>query len=117
MRRKKGALVPLEISILAACINLALSGLKESHGFLIAKQIGDQQGARMLTSHGTLYKALGRMAKAGLLESRWEDPVIAAEQSRPRRRFYRVTAEGQTAFRVATAPTPRPTGASVTALV
>ena len=71
----------------------------------------------MLTSHGTLYKALGRMAKVGLLESRWEDPIIAADESRPRRRFYRVTAEGQVASRAARAPAPRPAGASVTALV
>jgi DNA-binding PadR family transcriptional regulator len=117
MRRKKGALVPLEISILAACFGLKSGGAQEAHGFLIAKQIGDQRGARMLTSHGTLYKALGRMAKAGLLKSRWEDPVVAAGESRPRRRFYRVTAEGQAALRTAETRQLKAPGVSVTALV
>lgn len=35
---------------------------------------------RLLTSHGTLYKALGRLADAGLLETEWEDP----KKRRPR---------------------------------
>jgi PadR family transcriptional regulator PadR len=98
MRRKKGVLIPLEMAILAACLDLKTRGAEEAHGFLIAKQIGDQSGARMLTSHGTLYKALGRMEKTGLLKSRWEDPVVAANESRPRRRLYRVTVVGVTAF-------------------
>ena len=104
MRRKKGALIPLELSVLAACLDLKMQGSAEVHGFLIAKKIGDQTGAKMLTSHGTLYKALGRMEKTGLLKSRWEDPVAAATESRPRRRLYRVTAEGASAIDTATAP-------------
>ncbi len=108
MRRKKGELIPVELSILAACLDLKSRGLEESHGFLIAKQISDQNGARMLTSHGTLYKALGRMEKAGLLKSNWEDPVAAAEQSRPRRRFYRITAQGLEAFNAARAQQAQP---------
>ena len=58
----------------------------------------------MLTSHGTLYKALGAQEKAGWLKSKWEDPIIAAEESRQRRRYYRMTAEGQIAFDGASAP-------------
>jgi DNA-binding PadR family transcriptional regulator len=108
MRRKKGALVPLELSILAACLDLKLLGVEEAHGFLIAKQIGDQSGARMLTAHGTMYKALGRMERTGLLKSRWEDPALAASESRPRRRFYRVTAQGAIAFDASTAHNKQP---------
>ena len=78
MRRKKGALIPLELSVLVASLDLKTRGVNEVHGFLMAKQIRDRKGARMLTAHGTLYKALGRMEKAGLLKSRWEDPVAAA---------------------------------------
>ena len=107
MRRKKGALIPVELSILAACLGLKSRGVEESHGFLIAKQISDQKGARMLTAHGTLYKALSRMEKAGLLKSRWEDPVAAADEARPRRRFYQITAEGQAAFDAARAVQPQ----------
>lgn len=68
------------------------------HGFLIAKEIKEREDARLLTAHGTLYKALDRMQKAGLLESDWEDPVAAAREGRPRRRFYRVTAAGEAAL-------------------
>ena len=107
MRRKKDTLIPVELSILAACLGLKSRGVDEVHGFLIAKQISDQQGARMLTAHGTLYKALGRMEKAGLLKRRWEDPVAAADEARPRRRLYRITAQGQAAFDAARAPQPQ----------
>ncbi len=47
------------------------------HGFMIAKKIEERGDARMLTAHGTLYKALSRMEEAGLLDSGWEDPLIA----------------------------------------
>jgi DNA-binding PadR family transcriptional regulator len=33
----------------------------------------------------------------GLLSSRWEDAMVAAEQNRPRRRFYSLTAAGDEA--------------------
>ena len=35
----------------------------------------------------------------GYLERRWEDPQVAAEDGRPRRRFYRVTIVGERAAR------------------
>lgn len=117
MRRKKGALIPLELSVLVASLDLKTRGVNEVHGFLMAKQIRDQKGARMLTAHGTLYKALGRMEKAGLLKSRWEDPVAAADEARPRRRLYRITAEGQAAYEAATTPQPQPHSASERAAI
>ena len=98
MRRKAGTLLPLELSIVGALVERRLRGQDEAHGFLIAKEMLDREGARLLIAHGTLYKALGRMERAGLLESRWEDPMVAADAGRPRRRFYRVTAAGQSAF-------------------
>ena len=98
MRRKKGELLPIEIAVLESGMILRARGIQAFHGFLIAKEIKNQKEARMLTAHGTLYKALGRMAKAGLLESTWEDPLISAEQNRPRRRFYEVTASGEAAL-------------------
>ena len=97
MRRKPGALLPLELSILEVGLDLRSRGVPEYHGFMIAKKIQEREGARMLTAHGTLYKALDRMERAGLLTSRWEDPMIAAEEKRPRRRLYQVTAAGQQA--------------------
>lgn len=98
MRRKKGTLLPLEVSILQCGIDLAVRGAPRFHGFMIAKEIKDREDARLLTAHGTLYKALDRLQKSGILESEWEDPLVAAQQRRPRRRLYRVTAAGEAAL-------------------
>ena len=98
MRRKPGSLIPIEVSILEAGIGLRAEGTAQWHGFLIAKEVKEQQGARLLTAYGTLYKALDRMERAGYLGSQWEDPRQAAAEGRPRRRFYRVTAAGETAL-------------------
>lgn len=94
MRRKPGAILPIEESILRAAIG---SGA-EFHGFEMAKQLQEIDDARRLTAHGTLYKALSRMETAGLLESRWEDPQLAADEGRPLRRLYRITGAGEVAL-------------------
>jgi PadR family transcriptional regulator len=95
MRRKEGALVPLEVSILEAALELRSRGVSEAHGFLLAKHIRDGRQARRLTAYGTLYKALDRLERAGYLASRWEDPQAAADDGRPRRRHYRITMSGE----------------------
>ena len=97
MRRKPGTLLPLEIAILDAGITLRERGSAEFHGYLIAHEIRERDGARRLTAHGTLYKALDRMRQAGLLTSRWEDPQLAADEHRPLRRLYEVTLIGEQA--------------------
>jgi len=91
MRRKPGALIPIEESILVAAMHLHGRGVEEFHGFRIAKEIKGKRSARHLTGHGTLYRALARLERLGFLESRWEDPMVAAEEGRPRRKFYRLT--------------------------
>ena len=98
MRRKPGTLLALELSIIGALLDLQRRGQGEAHGFLIAKEMSDRDGAKLLIAHGTLYKALGRMERAGMLESRWEDPVLAANEGRPRRRFYQPTIAAESAF-------------------
>jgi DNA-binding PadR family transcriptional regulator len=98
MRRKSGELVPLEVSILEASVALAGRGIAEAHGFQLAKEIRDGDGAKRLTAYGTLYKALDRLARVGYLASRWEDPHVAAQDSRPRRRFYWTTTVGEVAL-------------------
>jgi DNA-binding PadR family transcriptional regulator len=118
MRRKTGTLVPLEVDILAASAELRRSGQPEAHGYELAKVVRDVRDARRLTAYGTLYKALSRLERDGLLASRWEDPLAAAAASRPRRRFYRLTLEGEGALsdaRVAEAdaPIPRPAAMAV----
>lgn len=97
MRRKPGTILPLEAAVLSAAVDLEAAGTHRFHGFLLAKHLREAEGARSLTAHGTLYKALARMETAGLLTSEWEDPDVAAEDGRPRRRLYRITANGRAA--------------------
>jgi DNA-binding PadR family transcriptional regulator len=73
---------------------------------MIAKELKDREDAKLLTAHGTLYKALDRLQKAGHLESEWEDPLVAAQEGRPRRRLYRVTAAGEAALVKSREPAP-----------
>ena len=103
MRRKPGALLPIEEAILSAGLDLGRIGVKEFHGFAVAKRMKDIGEAHQLTAHGTLYKALGRMETAGHLQSRWENADLALEEGRPRRRLYRVTGAGERALAVARA--------------
>jgi PadR family transcriptional regulator PadR len=98
MRRKAGAVLPLEASVLAAAVSLAKAGTSEFHGFELAKRLRDDGGRSTLTAHGTLYKALSRMEKAGWLSSVWEDLESATAESRPRRRLYSITANGRVAL-------------------
>jgi len=107
MRRKPGTLVPIEVSILAAGVALALAGEPEFHGYGVARELKEREEARRLTAHGTLYRALGRLEEAGLLSSRLEAAEIAAAEQRPRRRLYRVTAEGEAALAAARAALPQ----------
>ena len=95
VRRSPGQIMPLELDILDAGMSLqAEEG--SFYGFLLAKRIA-QEAEGSLLAHGTLYKALTRMATAGLLEPEWEDSAIAEADGRPRRRLYRVTGEGELA--------------------
>jgi len=97
MRRRTGSLVPLEVAILDALAELRRQGLAEAHGYLIASTLRDAGEARRLTAYGTLYKALERLEEYGAVDSRWEDPAAAAEEARPRRRYYRITLVGDAA--------------------
>jgi PadR family transcriptional regulator, regulatory protein PadR len=101
VRRKPGALVPLELAICEVAAKLRRRGSGEFHGYEIAKLLSETADTRLLTAYGTLYRALGRLEKMGLLESRWEDPEIPARESRPGRRLYTLTSAGETALREA----------------
>jgi len=47
---------------------------------------------------GTVYPALRRLEKAGLLEAAWEDAAEAHSDGRPRRRTYALTPAGARAM-------------------
>ena len=99
MRRKAGALVPLEQAICAAAAALRRRGIDEFHGYELARQLADDAERRLLTAYGTLYRALARLEDMGMLQSRREDPDIAARENRPGRRLYTITALGEVAAR------------------
>jgi DNA-binding PadR family transcriptional regulator len=107
MRRKAGSLVPLEVAILDALIDLRRRGTAEAHGFLIASSLREIGDGRRLTAYGTLYKALDRLAESGAIDRRWEDPEIAAIEGRPRRRYHWITLAGEAA-RADAGPVRRP---------
>lgn len=64
---------------------------------------------------GTVYPALSRLERDGLVRSSWEDPVKAHRDRRPPRRYYRLAPEGRRALDAALAglqlTTPRPSRA------
>jgi DNA-binding PadR family transcriptional regulator len=107
MRRKPGSLVPLEIAICMAAAALRRRGIDEFHGYELAKQLSDIRDRRLLTAYGTLYRALARLETMGLLESRREDPTVAAQENRPGRRLYTLTALAESVVRQSSAPRRR----------
>jgi PadR family transcriptional regulator len=102
MRRKPGAILPIEQAILRAAIRLWRTGSAEFHGYDLARHVAEDSERRSLTAHGTLYRALARLQTMGFLDSHWEDPQIAARENRPGRRLYVLTGNGVTAAQEAT---------------
>ena len=98
----------IEEGILDVALTMKAKGSPNFHGFAAAKLIQTNRDARRLTSQGTLYKALGRLERAGLLASEWEDADTAAAEGRPRRRLYHVTDLGERALAMARAQRPLP---------
>lgn len=103
MRRKPGTLVPLEVEILKVAVARAATDQAEFHGFELAKLIAENERSGTLLAHGTLYKALNRLAESGMLTSDWEEAAIALSDGRPRRRLYRITIRGEQAAAAAVA--------------
>jgi DNA-binding PadR family transcriptional regulator len=97
MRRKPGALVALEVDICTCAAEMYRAGEKEFYGYEIAKKLAALADRRSLAAYGTLYRALARLQDMGLLDSRWENPLIAARENRPLRRLYALTRKGHVA--------------------
>jgi len=73
------------LSITAVCVLQAIAG-----GYQYGFDIIDQTGL----PSGTVYPALGRLERDGLVKSAWEDAQGAHSEGRPARRYYRLTAPG-----------------------
>jgi DNA-binding PadR family transcriptional regulator len=80
MKRPKRALGNMQVQILEAVAR----GV--GHGFDIMDETG--------LASGTVYPALSRLERDGLVRSRWENVRIAHQEKRPPRRYYEVTTEG-----------------------
>ena len=104
-RRKAGVLIPIELSILETAASSLSASDGWLHGYALAKRMAAAKDSDRLTAHGTLYKALGRLAESGMLESQWEDADAALAEGRPRRRLYRITGLGQKTLVEQSAPT------------
>jgi PadR family transcriptional regulator PadR len=80
---------------------VSAKGLKVLHTFVEAgnrELSGADIAERIGILSGTLYPILIRFRSAGWLKDRWEDDE-PAELSRPKRRYYKLTAAGQAAYR------------------
>jgi len=65
-----------------------------ANGYEYGFDIIDQTGL----PSGTVYPALSRLERDGLVRSAWEDEAAAHAEGRPARRYYRVTAPGARAL-------------------
>jgi DNA-binding PadR family transcriptional regulator len=65
----------------------------EKHGYAMMKEVADQTAGRTRLGPGTLYGAIKRMVRIGLIEEAGErpDPELHDE----RRRYYRITINGR----------------------
>ena len=78
---------------LTTTTKMVLKTLLDHGGELSGSQIRDKAHSWVLFS-GTIYPILSRLERAGWLESRWEE-IDPKEEKRPRKRFYRVTENGE----------------------
>lgn len=108
MRRKEGQLTPIEVALLRAAVELHGKGEPEFHGWQLARARQQAERLSQPMALGSLYRGLERLHDFGYLDSRLEDPAAAEAERRPRRRFYRVTAEGRRALARADAPATAP---------
>src|SRR3990172_3421766 len=81
MKRKQRSLGNVQVQILEAVARGVV------HGFDIMDETG--------LPSGTVYPALSRLERDGLVRSRWENARIAHHEKRPPRRYYEMTAEGR----------------------
>jgi DNA-binding PadR family transcriptional regulator len=81
------------LSITAVSVLHAIAG-----GYQYGFDIIDQTGL----PSGTVYPALSRLERDGLVRSAWEDQLHAHAEGRPARRYYKLTAPGVKALAEAT---------------
>ena len=81
MSKRKRSLGNVQIQILEAMAR----GV--GHGFDLMDETG--------LPSGTVYPALSRLERDGLVTSHWENARIAQKEKRPPRRYYELTSDGR----------------------
>jgi DNA-binding PadR family transcriptional regulator len=79
-------------------LELAILGLLNEapvHGYELRKQLGLRLGGFRVFSYGSLYPALRRLTRAGLIAEETAPPAADAGWSRRARRVYKITADGK----------------------
>ena len=82
-------------------LEFAVLGLLQDaplHGYELRKQLGHRLGGLRAFSYGSLYPALRRLVRAGLIAEAGDHDLPGATWSRRGRRVYRITAEGKERF-------------------
>jgi len=74
----------------AEVLILALLDERDRHGYEIAKVIGERSEGAITFHVASLYPTLYRLERRGLIQGRWVE-----KSGQRRRRFYRLTADGQ----------------------
>lgn len=72
---------------------LALLAQREMYGYELLGELRHQTDAVVDLPEGTVYPALRRLERQGLIAGRWQDVADA-----PRRRYYRLTPNGERAL-------------------
>ncbi|HMD36009.1 MAG TPA: helix-turn-helix transcriptional regulator [Vicinamibacterales bacterium] len=78
----------------AELLILALLEERDRHGYELAKLIEDRSAGAIVFHVATLYPLLYRLERRGVINGRWVE-----KPGTRRRRFYRLTAEGQNVLR------------------
>jgi DNA-binding PadR family transcriptional regulator len=68
------------------------------HGTAIAEELAARSDGHFQLAFGTLYPAMKRLEAKGFVEGTWEDYETAAAEARPRRRYWKLTAQGTKAL-------------------
>lgn len=81
-----------ELTYVSATVLHAIAGGR-GYGFQVMEAAG--------LASGTVYPALRKLEKAGLIRSQWEHAAVARAEQRPARRYYQITSEGEAALALA----------------
>ena len=87
---------PVPLTPAVFYILFALAG-GDKHGYEIAKQVAEDSQGRVRMGTGTLYGSIKRMLADALIEETGQRPSPALDDER--RRYYRLTKQGDRALR------------------